>query len=34
MAEHVKAGTYQVFDGDENTRHRMNLSFLKNGWVA
>jgi hypothetical protein len=29
MLEHVKAGTYQVFDGDENTRHRMDFSFLK-----
>jgi Transposase len=31
MMEQVKAGTYQVFDGDEDTRHRINLSFLKMG---
>src|SRR5260221_13252577 len=31
MLEHVKAGTYLLFDGDEYTRHRMNLSFLKMG---
>jgi hypothetical protein len=31
MLEHVKAGTYQAFDGDENTSHRMNFSFLKMG---
>jgi hypothetical protein len=31
MVEPVKAGTYQLFDGDEDTRHRMNLSFLKMG---
>ncbi len=32
MLEQVKAGTEQVFDGDEDTRHRMNnLSFLKMG---
>ena len=29
--EQVKAGTYQLFDGDEDTRYRMNLSFLKMG---
>jgi hypothetical protein len=29
VMEQVKAGTYQVFDKDEDTRHRMNLSFLK-----
>ena len=29
MLEHVQAGTYLLFDGDEDTRHRMNLSFLK-----
>jgi hypothetical protein len=27
--EQVKAGTYLLFGGDENTRHRMNFSFLK-----
>jgi len=31
MLERVKAGTYQVFDGDKDTRHRMSLSFLKMG---
>ncbi len=32
MLEQVKAGTEQVFDGDEDTRHGMNnLSFLKMG---
>jgi len=31
MLEQVKAGTYLLFDGDESTRHRMNLSFLKMG---
>jgi len=31
MLEQVKAGTYLLFDGDEDTRHRMNLSFLKMG---
>jgi hypothetical protein len=32
MMEHVKVGTYQVFDNDGETRHRMNnLSFLKMG---
>jgi hypothetical protein len=31
MLEHVNAGTYQVFDEDEDTRHRMNLSFIKMG---
>jgi hypothetical protein len=29
--ELMKAGTYLLFDGDENTRHRMNFSFLKMG---
>jgi hypothetical protein len=31
MLEQVKAGIYQLFDGDEDTRHTMNLSFLKMG---
>jgi hypothetical protein len=31
MLEQVKAGKDQVFDGDEDTRHRMNFSFLKMG---
>jgi len=30
----VKAGTYQVFDGDEDTRQRMNFSFLKMGRLS
>jgi hypothetical protein len=34
MLEHVKAGTDQVFDGDENTSHRMNFSFLKMGGLT
>jgi hypothetical protein len=29
--EQVKAGTDQLFDGDEDARHRMNFSFLKMG---
>lgn len=29
MLEQVQAGTSLLFDGDEDTRHRMNLSFLK-----
>ena len=31
MLEQVKAGTYLLFDGGEDTRHRMNFSFLKMG---
>ena len=34
MVEQVKEGTYQLFDGDENTRHGMNLSFLKMGELS
>jgi hypothetical protein len=32
--EDVKAGTDQVFDGDEDTRQRMNFSFLKMGGLS
>jgi hypothetical protein len=32
--EDVKAGIYQLFDGDEDTRQRMNLSFLKMGGLS
>lgn len=28
MLEQVKAGTYQVFEGDKDTRERRNFSFL------
>jgi hypothetical protein len=31
MLEQVKAGTYLLFDGGEDTKHRMNFSFLKMG---
>lgn len=34
ILENVKARTYQVFDRDENTRHRMNFSFLKMGGLS
>jgi hypothetical protein len=32
--EDVKTGTYRLFDRDEDTRHRMNFSFLKMGGLS
>jgi hypothetical protein len=34
ILEDVKAGTDQVFDGDEDTRHKMKFSSLKMGGLS